>query len=44
VVRILRPKEAAAKTGRTLSAVYNRRAALRLKDVRRFNGGRRSRA
>jgi hypothetical protein len=40
LVRTLRPKEAAARTGRSLSAVYSRRLELGLPDGRATNGRR----
>jgi hypothetical protein len=43
LVRALRPKEAAARTGRSFSAVYSRRLELGLLDGR-VNNGRRGRA
>jgi hypothetical protein len=39
LVRTLRPVEAAAKTGRTLAAVYARRAVLGVPDGRADRGG-----
>jgi hypothetical protein len=40
LVRTLRPREAAARTGRSLSAVYSRRLELGLPDGRVNNGRR----